>query len=161
MASKLSKGRKLAYVGDGNNMAHSLLFGAAKVGMDVAVASPYGYEVKPEYAALALEDANEAGTKVLLTNDPQEAVEGASAVYTDVWASMGQEAEQQQRLKDFHGFMVDAPSCPTPARTPSSSTASPPTAARRSPPKSATAPRAAFSTKPRTGCTFRRRSCFG
>jgi ornithine carbamoyltransferase len=84
------------------------LFGAAKVGMDVAVASPHGYAVKPKYAALALEDANEAGTKVLLTNDPQEAVKGASAVYTDVWASMGQEAEQQQRLKDFHGFMVDS-----------------------------------------------------
>ncbi|HKI01613.1 MAG TPA: ornithine carbamoyltransferase [Thermoanaerobaculia bacterium] len=100
-------GRKLAYVGDGNNMAHSLMFGAAKAGMDVAIASPRGYEVKPQWASLAMQDAAEAGTKVTLTNDPKEAVEGASAVYTDVWASMGQEAEAQQRLKDFHGFIVD------------------------------------------------------
>ena len=101
------KGRKLAYVGDGNNMAHSLLFGGPKAGMDVAIASPQGYEVKPQWAGLALQDAAEAGTRITLTNDPREAVEGASAVYTDVWASMGQEAEAQQRLKDFHGFIVD------------------------------------------------------
>ena len=101
-------GRKLAYVGDGNNMAHSLMFGAAKAGMDVAVASPKGYEVKEHYANLARQDAEAAGTRVILTNDPREAVEGASAVYTDVWASMGQEAEQQERLKAFEGFTVDA-----------------------------------------------------
>jgi len=101
------RGRKLAYVGDGNNMAHSLLFAAAKVGMDIAIASPRGYEVKPGYAALAFEDANGAGTKITLTNDPAEAVEGASCVETDVWASMGQEAEAQERLKAFQGFMVD------------------------------------------------------
>jgi ornithine carbamoyltransferase len=102
------RGRKLAYVGDGNNMAHSLMFGAAKAGMDVAVASPKGYEVKEHYANLARQDAEAAGTKVLLTNDPAEAVKGASAVYTDVWASMGQEAEAQERLKAFHGFEVNA-----------------------------------------------------
>ncbi len=102
------RGRKLAYIGDGNNMAHSLMFGAAKVGMDVAVASPKGYEVKPHYADLARQDAAAAGTKVTLTNDPAEAVEGASCVETDVWASMGQEAEAQERLKAFQGFMVDA-----------------------------------------------------
>jgi ornithine carbamoyltransferase len=101
------RGRKLAYVGDGNNMAHSLLFGAAKVGMDVAVASPKGYEVKEHYANLARQDAEAAGTQVTLTNDPREAVEGASCVYTDVWASMGQEAEAQERLKAFRGFTVD------------------------------------------------------
>jgi ornithine carbamoyltransferase len=101
------RGRKLAYVGDGNNMAHSLMFGAAKAGMDVAVASPKGYEVKEHYANLARQDAEAAGTKVILTNDPREAVEGASCVYTDVWASMGQESEAQQRLKDFQGFIVD------------------------------------------------------
>ena len=95
-------------MGDGNNMAHSLMFGAAKVGMDVAVASPKGYEVKPRYADLARQDAEAAGTKVLLTNDPAEAVKGASAVYTDVWASMGQEAEAQERSKAFQGFTVDA-----------------------------------------------------
>lgn len=101
------RGRKIAYVGDGNNMAHSLMFGAAKAGMDVAVASPKGYEVKPHYLDLARQDAAAAGTKVEVTHDPKEAVRGASAVYTDVWASMGQEQEAQQRLKDFHGFIVD------------------------------------------------------
>jgi ornithine carbamoyltransferase len=101
------RGRKLAYIGDGNNMAHSLMLGASKVGMDVAVASPKGYEVQAKYLDLAREDAVAAGTKVEVTNDPQEAVRGASAVYTDVWASMGQEAEQQKRLHDFQGFMVD------------------------------------------------------
>jgi ornithine carbamoyltransferase len=102
------RGRKIAYVGDGNNMAHSLLFGAAKVGMDIAVASPAAYTVKPDYVELARQDAAAAGTAIVLTADPREAVTGASAVYTDVWASMGQEAEAQQRLQAFHGFQVDA-----------------------------------------------------
>jgi ornithine carbamoyltransferase len=102
------KGRKLAYVGDGNNMAHSLMFAAAKSGMDVAIASPKGYEVREPYVARAKQDAEAAGTKVLLTDDPKEAVAGASCVYTDVWASMGQEAEQKERERAFHGFTVDA-----------------------------------------------------
>ncbi len=102
------RGRKIAYVGDGNNMAHSLLFGGAKVGMDVAVASPAGYTVKPHYVELARQDAAAAGTRIQLTADPYEAVQGASCVYTDVWASMGQEAEAQQRLQAFRGFQVDA-----------------------------------------------------
>jgi ornithine carbamoyltransferase len=101
------RGRKLAYIGDGNNMAHSLMFGGAKVGMDVAIASPKGYEVRPQYAEQARQDHQAAGTKLTLTNDPREAAEGASCIYTDVWASMGQEAEQQERLKAFHGFQVD------------------------------------------------------
>jgi ornithine carbamoyltransferase len=102
------KGRRIAYVGDGNNMAHSLLFGAAKVGMDIAVASPAAYSVKPHYAELARQDAAAAGTHIELTTDPRQAVAGASAVYTDVWASMGQEAEAAQRLAAFKGFQVDA-----------------------------------------------------
>jgi ornithine carbamoyltransferase len=102
------RGRKLTYVGDGNNMAHSLMFGAAKVGMDVAIASPDGYQVNPHYADLVRQDAQAAGTKVILTADPAEAVKDASAVYTDVWASMGQEAEQQKRVQAFKGFTVDA-----------------------------------------------------
>ena len=102
------RGRKLAYIGDGNNMAHSLMFCGAKVGMDAAIASPRGYEVKSKYAALAFADAEEAGTKITLTNDPAEAVAGASCIETDVWASMGQEAEAQERLKAFRGFTVDA-----------------------------------------------------
>ncbi len=101
------RGRKLAYVGDGNNMAHSLMFGGAKVGMDVAIASPKGYEVNPHYRSLAQQDHDAAGTKLTVTTDPREAVEGASAVYTDVWASMGQESEAQERLQAFQGFIVD------------------------------------------------------
>jgi ornithine carbamoyltransferase len=102
------KGRKIAYIGDGNNMAHSLLFGAAKVGMDIAIASPKGYQVQEKYLKQAQEDAAAAGTKIQLTESPQEAVVGADCVTTDVWASMGQEDEAQQRLQSFCGFMVDA-----------------------------------------------------
>jgi len=101
------QGRKLAYVGDGNNMAHSLMFGGAKLGMDVAIASPPGYEVKPHYLELARQDHQAAGTTLTITNDPKEAVAGASCVETDVWASMGQEAEAQERLRAFAGFQVD------------------------------------------------------
>ena len=101
-------GRKLAYVGDGNNMAHSLLFGAAKVGMDVAVASPEGYQVKPHYLEAARSDAAAAGTRIELGSDPAAAVAGASAVYTDVWASMGQEEEAAARRAAFAGYTVDA-----------------------------------------------------
>ena len=100
-------GRKIAYVGDGNNMARSLVFGAAKVGMDVAVAAPEGYQLSGRYLALAQEDADRAGTKIDLTDDPAEAVAEASCVYTDVWASMGQEEEQKKRERDFAGFTVD------------------------------------------------------
>lgn len=100
-------GRRIAYVGDGNNMAHSLLFGAAKAGMDIAIASPAGYEVKRDYVELARQDAEKAGTSIELTTDPRAAVQGASAVYTDVWASMGQEAEAEERLRAFDGFVVD------------------------------------------------------
>lgn len=102
------RGRKIAYVGDGNNMAHSLAFGAAKVGMDLALASPAGYEVSPRYLELARADAAAAGTEIAALRDPAAAAAGASAVYTDVWASMGQEAEAEKRRRDFAGFMVDA-----------------------------------------------------
>jgi len=101
------RGRRIAYVGDGNNVAHSLMFGAAKVGMDVAIATPAGYECKPKYVELARQDAAAAGTQVILTHDPREAVAGASAVYTDVWASMGQEEEAEKRRQAFAGWTVD------------------------------------------------------
>ena len=101
-------GRRLAYVGDGNNVAHSLMFGGPKVGMDVAVATPEGYEPKPGWVELARQDAEAAGTRLLVTHDPREAVEGASAVYTDVWASMGQEQEAEKRRAAFAGWTVDA-----------------------------------------------------
>ena len=100
-------GRRLAYVGDGNNVAHSLMFGGPKVGMDVAVATPEGYEPKAGWVELARQDAEAAGTRLLVTHDPREAVEGASAVYTDVWASMGQEEEAEKRRAAFAGWTVD------------------------------------------------------
>ncbi len=100
-------GRKIAYVGDGNNVAHSLLFGAAKAGMNISIASPRGFEVATNYLELASEDAAAAGVQIELTESPVEAVSGASAVYTDVWASMGQEEEAASRLEAFRGFQVD------------------------------------------------------
>ncbi|MGH9464443.1 MAG: ornithine carbamoyltransferase [Thermoanaerobaculia bacterium] len=100
-------GRRIAYVGDGNNVAHSLMFGAAKVGMDIAIASPNDYQVRASYLATARADAAAAGTAIELTSDPTRAVAGASAVYTDVWASMGQEEEAEKRRQAFHGWTVD------------------------------------------------------
>jgi len=98
------EGVRLAYVGDGNNMCASLMVAATRFGMEFVAATPAGYE--PAAAALA---AARAGPGTLeLTNDPREAVRGADVVYTDVWTSMGQEAEREQRLRDFAGFRVDA-----------------------------------------------------
>jgi ornithine carbamoyltransferase len=102
------KGRKLAYVGDGNNMAHSLLVAAPKVGMDVAVATPADYAPNPEVVAQAREAARAAGTKVVITTSLEEAVRDADVVETDVWASMGQEDEAEKRHLDFAGWKVDS-----------------------------------------------------
>ncbi|HYO76081.1 MAG TPA: ornithine carbamoyltransferase, partial [Thermoanaerobaculia bacterium] len=102
------KGRKIAYVGDGNNMAHSLMFGAPKVGMDIAIACPGGYAPDPQVVAQAGADAQAAGTKMLITNNIDEAVRDADVIETDVWASMGQEEEAEKRRRDFEGWMVDA-----------------------------------------------------
>ena len=96
-------GRKLAYVGDGNNMAHSLMITAGRLGMDVAIATPEGYA--PD--AGIVEQARAAGVAVTLTHDPAEAATGADVVYTDVWASMGQEAEAEERKRIFAPFQVD------------------------------------------------------
>jgi ornithine carbamoyltransferase len=101
------KGRKLAYVGDGNNMAHSLMFAAPKVGMDISIATPSGYTMDAQVVAQAMEDARAAGTKIHVTTSMEEAVRGADIVETDVWASMGQEDEADKRRKDFSGWMVD------------------------------------------------------
>jgi ornithine carbamoyltransferase len=100
------EGRKLAYIGDGNNVAHSLLLTAPAVGMDVAIASPEGYQVKAEFLEQARRLATERGTRVEITEEPAAAVEGASAVYTDVWASMGQEEEAELRRRAFAGYQV-------------------------------------------------------
>ena len=101
------KGLKLAYVGDGNNMVHSLMYGCAKVGMHFAVATPKGYEPNPEVTAKALEDAKVMGGSILVTNDRVEAVKDADIVYTDVWASMGQEAEHDARVKIFQDYQIN------------------------------------------------------
>jgi ornithine carbamoyltransferase len=101
------KGRKIAYIGDGNNMAHSLMFGAPKVGMNIAVAAPKGYEPDPTIVAKAKADAERAGTKVIVTNSIEEASTGADVIETDVWASMGQEEEAAKRARDFEGWQVD------------------------------------------------------
>lgn len=102
------KGRKLAYIGDGNNMANSLMIGAAKVGLDIAIAAPKGYEPQAEMVELAQAIAKDTGSVVTVTHDPVEAVKNSDAIYTDVWASMGQEAEAIKRLNDFAGFQVNA-----------------------------------------------------
>ena len=101
------QGLKLAYVGDGNNMAHSLLFGGARTGLSVTVVTPPGFEPKPEIVSAAREDARETGAEIAVTHSVAEGVRGANVVYTDVWASMGQEAEAQERRKKFAGFTVD------------------------------------------------------
>jgi ornithine carbamoyltransferase len=101
------KGRKIAYVGDGNNMAHSLMFGAPKVGMHIAIATPKGYAPDLSVVAAAEEDARTAGTKLLVTTSIEEAVKDADIVETDVWASMGQEDEAEKRRRDFEGWIID------------------------------------------------------
>ena len=101
-------GLKLAYVGDGNNVLHSLLHAAAAAGMHLAVATPPGYEPDPGVVAEANQIAQTTGARLSFFHDPEAAVRGADAVYTDVWASMGQEEEKERRIRDFQGFQVDA-----------------------------------------------------
>ncbi|GAB6178858.1 ornithine carbamoyltransferase [Desulfotomaculum defluvii] len=105
------KGLKLAYVGDGNNIAHSLLYGCAKVGMDIAIASPEGYQPNAKVVQLAIQDAQSTGAKIEIGTDPIAAMQGADVVITDVWASMGQEAEQREREKAFAGYQVNTELC--------------------------------------------------
>jgi ornithine carbamoyltransferase len=100
--------RKLCYVGDGNNMAVSLLFGAVKFGMDISIVSPADYTIDRSLIAKVADEANERGCKVVLTESVEEGVSGAHAVYTDVWASMGQEDESAKRMKAFEGFEVNS-----------------------------------------------------
>lgn len=101
------KGLKLAYIGDGNNMAHSLMYAGAKVGMDVSVASPEGYECNAEIVENAKADAKLTGAVIDVSNDPESAVKNADVVYTDTWVSMGQEEEKAKRIKDFEGYTID------------------------------------------------------
>ncbi len=101
----LSKVR-MAYVGDGNNVAHSLMLGAALFGCHIVVGTPKGFEPSAEVLAAARKIATDTGATIQVVNDPVEAVKGADAVYTDVWASMGQEAEIAERARIFSGFKV-------------------------------------------------------
>ncbi|APH05934.1 ornithine carbamoyltransferase [Bacillus weihaiensis] len=100
-------GVKTAYLGDGNNVAHSLMIAAAKVGMDFTIGCPVGYEPNQEIVEKAMEIAKQTGATIEVTTNPIDAVKDADIVYTDVWASMGQESEQQKRLLAFKDFQVN------------------------------------------------------
>jgi ornithine carbamoyltransferase len=104
---KTLKGLKLAYIGDGNNMAHSLLNGCSKVGMNISIAAPNGYKPNEDIVIKAKEFAAYMGSKIEILDSPAEAVKNADVIYTDVWASMGQEAEAKERIKRFEGFQVN------------------------------------------------------
>ena len=100
-------GLTLTYVGDGNNVAHSLVVAAAHVGMDIVVATPVGYEPNEEIIKKAKRIAKENGSLITVTNDPVAAVKNADVVYADVWTSMGQEEESAKRLIDFKGYQIN------------------------------------------------------
>jgi ornithine carbamoyltransferase len=102
------KGLTLAYIGDGNNVLHSLIQGCVKVGMNINFASPSGYTPLPEVVTEAQEVAKQTGSKILATKDPIEAITKADIIYTDVWISMGQEEEKQKRLKDLKAYQINS-----------------------------------------------------
>ena len=104
---KKLKGLTLAYIGDGNNVCNSLLIGCSKMGMNIKVASPAGYEPKENIVELAQRFAAESKAKILISNNPKEAALGAHIIYTDVWASMGEEHELEERVKIFKDFQVN------------------------------------------------------
>lgn len=104
---KKLEGLKLTYVGDGNNVTHSLLYAAALSGMNMSVATPKGFECNAEVVETALSMAKKTGAQLEFTNDPEKAVSGADSVYTDTWVSMGQESEKEEKVKKFDGFQVN------------------------------------------------------
>lgn len=101
------KDLKIAWVGDGNNVANSLIIISTKLGLDIAVATPKGYEPPKHVIEWAYENARASGSKIVLTNDPSEAVKDADVIYTDVWVSMGQEKEKEIRLRVFRPYQVN------------------------------------------------------
>jgi len=103
----VSENAIVAYVGDGNNMTHSWMMLAAKLGFELRIATPKGYEVDGVILQDALRFAKKSGAVIKVSNDPKEAIHGATVVTTDTWASMGQEDEKEQRIKAFEGYMVD------------------------------------------------------
>jgi ornithine carbamoyltransferase len=100
------EGRRMAFIGDGNNVAHSLIQAAGYLGFTLVVATPKGYEPNAEILAAARANARKFGGAIELVNDPKQAVQGADAVYTDVWASMGQEQQREERARIFAGYCV-------------------------------------------------------
>ena len=101
-------GLKLAYIGDGNNVCHSLMQGAAKLGMNLVVATPRGYEPDAEITRQAFEDAKQSGVEINILNDPVVAAKDADVIYTDVWASMGQEKQRKTKSLKFKNFQINA-----------------------------------------------------
>ena len=101
-------GLKLAYIGDGNNVAHSLIYGCSKMGMNIFLGCPKGYEPDKDVVKKASLDAKKNGCEVKVTHDPREAVKGADIIYTDVWASMGKEKEHEERVKVFKPYQINA-----------------------------------------------------
>jgi ornithine carbamoyltransferase len=99
---------KLAYIGDGNNVAHSLMLTAARLGASIAIGCPEGYEPKQGFIERTRQDAGKTGAQVLISNDPREAAANADVLYTDVWTSMGQESEAQERKNIFSPFQVNS-----------------------------------------------------
>ncbi len=97
----------VSYIGDGNNIAHSWLMLASKLGLEIRIATPKGYECDQAIINDALNFAKESGAKILISNDPTEAVSGADVVITDTWISMGQESEKDSKIKAFNGYKVD------------------------------------------------------
>lgn len=98
----------VAYIGDGNNVLNSLMLACAKTGMNVRIATPEAYRPKSDMLELAKKNAKERKSYVEVFGDPFQAATGADFIYTDVWVSMGQEAEKEKRLRDFQGFQIDA-----------------------------------------------------
>lgn len=98
---------KVAYIGDGNNMTNSWLMAASKLGFELRVATPKGYEVPQWVLDIAEKNAKISGANLIITNDPKVAISGADVVTTDTWVSMGQEDEKEKRIKDFAGYCVD------------------------------------------------------
>lgn len=105
---KSLKGLKLVYVGDGNNVAHSLIFGGAKLGVTVVCVTPKGYEPDAQVLKIASKEAKKTGAKVLCVNDIDSGVKGADVLYTDVWVSMGQEAETEKKLNVFKPYQLNS-----------------------------------------------------
>ena len=101
------KNRKMVYIGDGNNVANSLMFACVKSGMHITLCCPEGYQVAPEQLAAAQKDAKQTGSNIILETDPLKAAPNADALYTDVWASMGQEDEAAKRKKAFKNYQVN------------------------------------------------------